>query len=167
MSPSGAIGVGLSVLALFVTLGVAADAVRRKELRVAGRSLRGPAAIVARAGLVVLTIAALAAGVFGAPLLSATRPWTAADRRGGVTATATERTVRLPFYIHTVVERRDARGTVLGGATRRVLQVPWILLLWLGLYWLAVVRSAPSPVGGRGDGSERAPPSDGPPSPPG
>lgn len=155
MSPLGAIGVGLSVLALLVTLGVAADAVRRKEPRLAGRPLRGVAAVAARTGLVLLTIAAFAAGVFGAPLLSTTRPWAAAHRGGGATATATERTVRLPFYIHTVVERRDAGGAILGGTTRRAVQVPWILLAWLGLYWLVFVRDWPSARGraGRRPGS--------------
>lgn len=155
MSPVGVVGVGLSALALLVTLGVAVDAVRRKDLRVAGRPVRGTAAAAARGGLVLLTLSAFAAGTFGVPLLATARPWGGADRGGAVTATATERTVRLPFYVQSVVERRDARGAVLGGTTRRVLQIPWVLLLWLGLYRLGLARgtpAAPAPSGRIGSG---------------
>ncbi|MGH7540830.1 MAG: hypothetical protein ACRELC_07515 [Gemmatimonadota bacterium] len=146
MSALSIIGVGLSALALLVTLAIAADAMRRRDLRLAGRPLRGAVSTASRVGLVGLTLAAFAAGVFGTPLLATSRPLAGDDGAAGGVAMASERTVRLPFYVHTIVERYGVDGALLGGATRRVLQIPWLFLGWTAMYWLVVVRRSPRRV---------------------
>lgn len=151
------VGIALSGLALAGLLVMLVELAVRRRLAFLGRRLGGWRGGLVRTALAFGGLATFVAGVHG---LAVATERSARRSQDGVEAAAVTTTWRLPFYVEVRIRHLTADGDPLGEEARRTLQVPWLYLLWLGVYGGLTRRPPPDRISGarrRSDGGPRAP----------